>query len=130
MSGHVSNLKGRILNAAIAWRRDGGSIEQLSEAVDTLLALRSQQFKITKHAIERFRTRSGRKNQSMAVAQQKIANMLDSAKEVQLKPEYLATQLINHGFKEARYFKHCDWMLVVAGESVVTCYRGQAGRWK
>jgi hypothetical protein len=130
MSGVETNLRYQVTQAAIAWRRGNASIETLIESVDALLALRSQQLTITKHALERYRTRSDKKDQSLDRAKGKLMAMLDRATEIELKPEYSVVQLLNHGFKDARYFRFGDWVLVVSGESVVTCYRSKSGKWR
>lgn len=127
MSGAETNIKGEIVSAAIAYRRDGESLALLEDAVDKLLSLNSRRMEITKHAVERFRTRSGKKNQSLDVAERKIENMLDSASEVELLPGRAVMKILNHGFTEARYLRCSDWIFVVCNNCVVTCYKTKDG---
>lgn len=129
MSGEACNLRDQIVRAAIAYCQGEASADLLRDAVDALLVLRSEQFAITKHALERYRSRIAKK-QPPDVAAKKIKQMLDRAKEVELKNGWRVIQLINHNFKDARYFKDNQWMLVVVGDAVVTIYKEEAGRWK
>lgn len=129
----VSQTANRILSditaAAIHWRRNNGPQEQIAELVDRLYTLPSYRFEISKHALERFRTRL-RKDITLEEARSRMRTMLDSAKEVELKEQWRVIQLLNHDCKEARYFKFNQWIMVVSGSSVVTCYRDEAGRWR
>ena len=43
--------------------------------------------------------------------------------------QYRAIQLINHDFKDAKYYKADGWILVVVKDRIVMCHPGEAGRW-
>jgi hypothetical protein len=109
------DLKAKIVNAAIQWRRGCMPLEALEAAIDELFALPSQCMTFTNHALERYRS---------------FGSLLDNAKEVFLKDEWRVIQLLNHNLKEARYFQAGSWLIVVCDDAVVTCYKKKANIWK
>jgi hypothetical protein len=38
--------------------------------------------------------------------------------------------VIDHDYRDARYLKFQDWLLVVCGNAVVTCHKAEAKRWR
>lgn len=102
-----------------------------------------QAITITPHAIERWMERSGTKNPKQA--EEMLRKMLCNSEEVDLKPEFRAIQLLNHGLKDARYFLHRSaykrrpargrkWLLVVVDNELKTVHNGAsksgAQRWQ
>jgi hypothetical protein len=81
------------------------------------------------HAIDRFRERTGSKQSEEEICH-KLLEMLAKAKEVKLKPPYNVVALLNHDFRDARYFRSGGFILVVEGDCISTVHHGQAGRWE
>jgi len=81
------------------------------------------------HAIDRFRERTG-SNQSDEEVCRKLLEMMAKAKEVKLKPPYNVVALLNHDFRDARYFRSGGFILVVEGDCISTVHHGQADRWE
>lgn len=96
------------------------------------------EIRITEHAVDRWMARSGTKNRDRA--RRMLRSMLERSEEVDLKPNYRATQLLNHAFKAARYFLHRSpykgrkWILVVVDNELKTVHNGSsksgAARWE
>ena len=84
--------------------------------------------KISNHAIERFRERSGTKKNDKEIAR-KLCYFLTKAKEVELKKHYGVIALLNHDFKPAKYYNYNGWILVVEDDELKTIHMGEAGRW-
>ena len=83
---------------------------------------------VSEHAIARWKLRTG-STRSDAVVERRILTALANAREVWVKRKYRALQLLNHGLREARYYRTGDLILVVEGEVIKTVHSGDAGRW-
>ena len=85
-------------------------------------------FSVNPHAVLRYRQRTGTTKGDEKV-RNKIIKMFSESYEVELKQEYKAVALLNHGFVEARYFRFFDWILVFRSGEIVTIHEGGAKRW-
>lgn len=85
--------------------------------------------KVSEHAVLRFRERSGC-NKSDETVSKRILYMVDRAVEVSPKLNFGVIALLNHGFREARYFRSDHWVFVVCENMVVTVHDGDADRWE
>lgn len=123
-------IKNGIVEAAIAFIKTDERIhlDRIRELVELLEKQNEMCIAITRHAVSRFMEQS--KCKSPQSAEATIKSMVPRAQELELKDRYKAIQLINHNYKDARYLRLADWMLVLCGNVVVTCYRITAKRWK
>lgn len=123
-------IKAGIFNAAVALAKTGDPchVDRIRELVTLLENRPSLKYKVASHAVKRFMERS--KCKSSSAAEVTLKSMVDRAQELELKDRYKALQLINHDYKNARYLKFADWLLVVCGDTVVTCHHATAKRWK
>lgn len=85
--------------------------------------------KVSPHAIQRFRERTGC-NKSDYKVERRLRAMLLGAREVPVKPEWRLTQLLNHCGRDARYFDRDGMILVLEGDLIRTVHMGQADRWE
>jgi len=81
------------------------------------------------HAIQRFRERTGSEKSDEKI-RLKLLALWANAKEVKLKREYRAIALLNHGLREARYFRAGGFVLVIENDQISTVHNGEAGRWE
>lgn len=80
---------------------------------------------ITRHAIARYRERTG-STADDARAERRLRRFLEDARPVRRKNSLSA--LLNHGCREAHYYLYRgNWVLVVAGNALVTTYPLPAG---
>ena len=84
---------------------------------------------ISGHALERFRQRIGSKQTDEEICF-KLFELFEQSKEVRLKPPYNVIALLNHDFRDARYFRVDGLLLVVEGDCIMTVHNGQADRWE
>jgi hypothetical protein len=88
---------------------------------------------ITKHAINRYRERTGCKKGDSNI-ENKLRVLFNGSVEVELIKKYAAITIINHHFKPARYFQCADWIIVVeviGGKNVLrTIHDGKAKHWQ
>lgn len=85
---------------------------------------------VNAHVFERWRYRSGidRKLSDEEILR-KVCISIDKSTEVQLKPQYRATALLNHGLKPARYFQYGNFVFVVEGFELKTVHCNESKRW-
>lgn len=84
--------------------------------------------KITKHAIKRFREKTGCKSDEKAI--NTINKMLQDGEETTFKNGIWKTlSLLNHNFKEAKYYRYSQWILIIVENKLVSLHRGKAKRW-
>lgn len=76
----------------------------------------------SRHAIEQYIKRSGRKNALHKVGPQ-LERMVERSREVY--PKDGLNNLLKYGFDEARYFLHRSWILVVVNGVITTTYQGK-----
>lgn len=123
-------IKSAILSAALLYSETGD--EKYMERIRDLgIQYRNRpdlKYKISAHAIDRFIERTGCKSRQHA--ESTLKGLINEADELELKDRYKALQLINHNYRDARYYRRADWLLVVCNETVVTCHRAEAKRWK
>ena len=84
---------------------------------------------ISVHAIERFRQRTGSKQTDEQICF-KLFELFEQSREVKLKPPFNVIALLNHNFREARYFRAGGFILVVEGDCISTIHGGEAKRWE
>ena len=123
-------IKSAILGAAIAWAKTSEPchLDKIREMAELLENRSSLSYQISRHAVAQFMRRSKCKNPTSAEGTLKA--MIGSACELELKDTYKAIQLMNHNYRNARYFKHGGWLLVVCETTIVTCHHATAKRWK
>lgn len=123
-------IKSAILSAALLYGETGEDwyLERIRELTILYRNRPDLKYKISSHAIDRFIEKTGCKERKDAEGT--LKSFINEAEELELKDRYRAMQLINHNFKDARYFKRSDWLLVVCGDTVVTCHQAEAKRWK
>jgi hypothetical protein len=80
-----------------------------------------EKMKITKHALERYRQRTGA-TCSDTCAELKISQMLERAEEVQLKPRYKTAALLCHKFEPANYYRVGNLIFVVVNDCLTTIH--------
>lgn len=83
---------------------------------------------ISMHAVERFRQRTGSTKDDTEICFE-LFGLLEKSEEVKLKPVYRVIALLNHNFREARYFRSDGFLLVVEGDCIQTIHNGTANRW-
>lgn len=78
---------------------------------------------VTQHAITRWREYTGSKQPEDKIAT-KVEQLVQQAKQIQLKGKYTVYQLIAHKGKDATYVKHYDtnFVFVIVNDKVVTLY--------
>lgn len=83
------------------------------------------------HAVDRYRERTGCKRTSRWIAARLLQDLARS-EEVQLKPKYRATQLMNHAYAEATYHRAPSGMILVLerGNLIRTVHYGEAKKWQ
>jgi hypothetical protein len=84
---------------------------------------------ISRHAIDRFRKRTGSKKSDDAI-QKQLLRFLEDGKEVQPTGNYGVVQLLNHNLKPASYFAYGSFILVVEDNVLVTIHSNESKRWK
>ena len=93
----------------------------------------SEGIHVAKHAIDRYRERTGCKRSDTYIVE-KLRDFFSKSIEVVLKKEFAAKTIINHNFNLARYFQFDQWIMVVEfidGRDVLrTIHTGQAKRWQ
>lgn len=86
--------------------------------------------KVSNHAIERFRERTGCKKDKEYV-QHKLLEILDKSQKAEFKhPKYNVYALLNHNFQEAEYYLYHTFLLVVVGDEIRTVHGNEANRWR
>ena len=83
---------------------------------------------VNPHAVFRYRQRTGSSKSEIEIVN-KLLLALKLSYEVELKPKYRATALLNHDFIEAKYFRYKEWILVLRGKELITIHEGTANRW-
>ena len=78
--------------------------------------------KITKHAIDRYRQRTGA-TCSDIIAEDRILSMMGRADEVRLKEECRVASLLAHKFELANYYILGELVFVVVNNSLVTIHK-------
>lgn len=84
--------------------------------------------KISKHAIERWRERSGASYSDEKV-ERKLLGLAARAEEVQLQEKYRVLTLMDHRYKEARYLAFGEFLMVIVDDTMVTVHLAEARRW-
>jgi hypothetical protein len=82
---------------------------------------------ISRHAIDRFRERTGT-NKPDEVIVKRVAARLAIADEMELKPKYRVLELMAHGV-HSKYWRSHDLIFVIESGVIVTVHRGEAERW-
>lgn len=123
-------VRAAVADAAFAWVESGdpAHLEQITALVRKFNQRKSRDYFVATHAVRQYMLRSGCKSASKAKAS--LLSMLDKSEEMDVKDRYKAIQLINHHFKDARYFKYGMWLMVTVGNTIVTCHQAEAKRWK
>lgn len=83
--------------------------------------------KITQHAIDRYKQRLN-KNCSDLIAELNILQMLERAREVELKPEYRTAALLCHKLEEAQYLAVGKLIFVKVDDAITTMHPNDKGR--
>lgn len=87
--------------------------------------------RITRHALDRYKERAQSKQSDFKTAHTLRSMLLNSREhEVELKPQFRLGELLNHNFQHARYFRHGQFILVIADHTLVTIHTGTADRWR
>ena len=82
------------------------------------------------HAITRFKERIDPLKSEMWIAN-RLRLMVLEGHEYELKPEHRAKELLDHGFKSARVFRHGTGIFVFVSEGhITTVHTGSADRWR
>ena len=125
-----NQLKNDILEAAInyAHTEEACYLDSIKALVSRWEKRVSLNCVATRHAIAQFMERSG--CQDVSSAEGTLKAMLAEAEEMELEERFKAIQLLNHDFREARYYKYNQWLLVVIGNAIITCHRASAKRWR
>mgnify|MGYP003418750951 FL=1 len=85
--------------------------------------------KVSNHAIERFRERTGCKKSDISI-QNKLLKFADLGKPAEFRTKGYATlALINHNFERAEYLMYNDWILVIADDCIITIHENESKRW-
>lgn len=115
-----AELQDEILGCSLAYGRTGDEsyLEQIRELTRQYDSRRSMICRISNHAITQYMKRSGLQNKDDA--ETGLKKKLDRAREVELKDRQ--KMLINDDAEGAIYLKHKNWILVVKGDTLVTCY--------
>lgn len=127
-------IRSEILNEAEAYGRGEGDAEwrliKIKELVTELdyQISRQKRFTVTNHAVKQFMLRSKCKDEESAKGT--LLTMVTNSVQMEVIERYRAIQLINHNFKDAEYFRYGNWLLVVCGDSIVTCHNATAKRWR
>lgn len=86
---------------------------------------------VTKHAIDRYKERSGVKDLPDHYIVDRICTSIKKGKPVTHKnPALAACSLMNHRYQKASYFRHRGLIFVVVDNTVITVHNGQANHWK
>lgn len=90
-----------------------------------------QNIHVTKHAIRRFRERSGAQYSEDKIVS-KLLCFYQKSKRATLKRQYRVLALMDHNYTRAEYFDYNGWILVVVGngegKSIVTVHNNQSRR--
>ena len=81
---------------------------------------------LTKHAARRWMQRNNLT--CPKIARNNFNQIAYRMTEVWVKPKFRVKQLLNHGVREARYFRHNKWLFVVANDCIVTIHTNTADR--
>lgn len=85
---------------------------------------------VSKHAIKRFRERTNCNRYDQSIID-KLIYMVQHGEEVKPKKHYGVMAILNHNFKEARYYDYFgQYVLVVEEDTIVTVHKGEARRWE
>lgn len=83
------------------------------------------------HAVEQFKLRGGGGNKwDEARFAKHIFAMVDSGHPMRVKASHRMIQMLNHGVREAEYYRYGEWLLVVEDKCVKTIHKGTADRWE
>jgi hypothetical protein len=77
---------------------------------------------ISNHAIEQYQKRTGIARSKTKI-EEVLQRMIVNAVPVQMKESCRVYAIISHGFKEAKYLQHGNWILVIKENVLVTIYR-------
>lgn len=126
----MSDLRHAIVGAAIEYRDEATDAhrDHLFDLVDRYLEIQAPRFRLSDHAIQRFKQRTGCKTDDKAKTA--LTKFLKRAQEVELEDRWRVIQLINHHYQDARYFRWQCWLMVVVNNTVVTIHTATANRWK
>lgn len=88
----------------------------------------TEDFIITNHAIQRYRERTGAVY-SDEKCKNKIKKLISAGKEVILKPEHRVRELLKRQYKDSKYIKNHNLMIVIEDNIVVTIHDNTANKW-
>lgn len=89
---------------------------------------KSHNLVVSDHALERFRERTGSTASDITIANT-LRSAVENGQEMELHERYRIIELLNHGFKHARFFKYGASLVVVTDNIITTIHNQQAYRW-
>lgn len=120
----------RRLKRFLAARHDVDE-ETLDDVVKAAVfpGMAGRDLRVSRHAIQRFRERSGSKKRDAQI-ETKLLEMAALSTEVEIKPEFRLRQMLNNYCEGATYLNSDGWILVVVGGVLSTLHYGEAERWE
>ena len=91
--------------------------------------MKPHNLQVSDHALSRFRERTGSKESDIQIAN-KLRDAVAKGEEMELLEQFRVKALLDHGFKDARYFKLGAGLVVVEGNIIVTMHNAEANRWR
>lgn len=80
--------------------------------------------KISQHAIERFRERTGAKYADEKI-EEKLQHMVSGSVPVQLKPRYRIFNIMRNNYRESNFHKYNGTLLISRDDTLVTFINGK-----
>jgi len=83
--------------------------------------------RVSNHAVDRYIERVRNINPERAIDE--LISLCNMAKPAELKKKFRSIALLQHNFKECKYFKDNNFVYVVINECIITVHGGDADRW-